>query len=216
MQPDTELDTWRRKWQTQGSVSPDLKRRVEGEIRKRQLDFIASVAVTVIIGGSTSVWAIVSGRAEVVVLVVAVWVFIAVVWTISRILDRRRGGWRPASVTTAAFLDFSILNCRARRQEIAAAAVLYTAFLMFVLGWKYQELAKEAPLDLWAYLTSWRVTTAGLITFVLCVLAVRRRRRLKRELQNLLTLRQQLAPSSQDSNSGVGKHPSDSGGRRVL
>jgi len=194
MHADNELETWRRQWQAQGSVPLDLRRRVEHDIRLRRLSFVGSVVVTTVIGGGTTLWAIVSGESEVVLLLAAVWVFIAITWVTTIRLDRRRGPWKPMAETTAAFLDFAILSCRTQRQGITASAVLYAGFFVFMLAWKYRELAEGIPLEVWTYLTSGRVITLGAITAGLAVLAVYQRRRLDRELHNLVSLRQQLEP----------------------
>ena len=60
METDNELETWRLEWQTENFVPPDLRKRVERDIRRHRLSFWASVAVTIVIGGGTTLWAVVS------------------------------------------------------------------------------------------------------------------------------------------------------------
>jgi hypothetical protein len=190
VQPDTELETWRRQWQAQEVVPHHLRQRVEREIRRERISFAAEIAVTVVFGLAAPAWAIISRRADVAVLAAAVWVFIVIAWIVSRGLGR--GVSKPVAATTAAFLDFSILSCQRRHQAITASALLYAAFLVFMLAWKYYELAGGMPLDVWTYLQSWRVAVVCGITAALGALAVRHRLRLEREIRNLSTLRRQL------------------------
>lgn len=119
--------------------------------------------------------------------------FIVISWTVSWSLGR--GVWKPVATTTAAFLDFSILSCQRRRRAVAAASVLYAAMLTFNLAWVYQ--AQPMPLGIWVFLTSRRVAIVSVITAALAVLALWSRRRLERELQNLLNLRRQLEGSGE-------------------
>jgi hypothetical protein len=192
MQADNELETWQRQWQAQGSVPRDLRQRVERDIARRRLAFIGSVGVTVLIGGGTTLWAIASDGPDAVLLLVGVWMFIAITWGTEVQLDRSRGALRPMTETTAAFLDFAILNCRTQRRGTVASVALYAGFFVFMLAWKYRHLAAEMPLSVWAYLTSGRVITLGAITVALAVLALYRLRRLDRELDRLVILRSEL------------------------
>ena len=192
MEIDNELETWRLEWQAEDFVPPDLRKRVERDIRRRRVSFWASVAVTVLIGGGTTLWAAVSGESAVVLLLAAVWLFIGITWATSIHLDRMRSSSKPLAETTSAFLEFAIHSCRVRRQGIAVAAALYAGFFSFMMAWKYRQLAAEMPLEIGTYLTSGRVMTQCAITAVLAVVALGRRRRLNRELHHLMTLRQRL------------------------
>jgi hypothetical protein len=193
VQPDTELETWRRQWQAQEGVPLDLRQRVEHEIRMGRLGLVGAIAVTVSFGLGVPAWAIVSHRADVAVLAAAVWVFIAINWTVSWSLGR--GVSRPVATTAAVFLDFSILSCQRRHRTIAAASVLYVAMLTFNLAWLYQS--QPMPLGVWPFLTSRQVAWVFVITAALAVFALWRRRKLERELSNLLTLRRQLEASAE-------------------
>ena len=165
----------------------DVRRRVERDILWRRLGFLWAVAVTVIFGGGTTAWALVSGDASIAVLAVATWMFIAATWAVSFTIEGGLGQWRPASTTTAAFLDFSIARRIATRRAIVAAAVLYAAFAAFMLAWRFQHPAGEAPPDAWSYLAArWMFWT---ITALLAVVAVWRWKALGRELEVLRDLR---------------------------
>lgn len=192
METDNELETWRLEWQADNFVPPDLRKRVERDIRRQRLSFRASVAVTVLMGGGTTLWAAVSDESSAVLVVAAVWLFIGITWATSIPLERMRGSSKPLAETTAAFLEFSIHDRRARRQGIAVAAALYAGFFSLMVAWKYRELAAEMPLDVATYLTSGRVMAQCAITAALAGIALGRRQRLNRELHHLTTLRQRL------------------------
>jgi hypothetical protein len=196
MQTDNELETWRRQWQAQGSVPQDLRRRVEKDLRRRRLALIGSVGVTVVVGGSTTLWAIASDGPDAILLTVAVWIFIAVTWGTEVQMDRSRGPLKPMAETTAAFLDFAIVSSRMQRRRIIVSAVLYAGFFAFVLAWKYRQLTAETPLEVWVYLASGRVIALSAITVALALLALYRLRRLDRELGRLVLLRSELTNSS--------------------
>jgi hypothetical protein len=142
------------------------------------------IAVTIAWGGGSLLWAIVSGRAEVLVLAVAIWGFIAIAWTASILL--RRGAWQPATSTTAAFLNVSILRCERSLQAIAVQAVFYVVILAFDLVWLYWYRQET---DLRLFLTRPAVVIVVLIvTPVLAAVALWYRGRLRRELENLRRL----------------------------
>jgi hypothetical protein len=187
MSVDPELDTWRHQWQAQDAVPAGVRRRVERDVLAMRLGFLSAVAVTVIFGGGTAAWAILSGEAEIVILAVATWVFIVVTWVVALTIEGGLGQRKPASATTAAFVDFSITRRVATRRAIVAAAVLYAAFAAFMLSWRFRYPAGEAPTDVWSYLAAvWIFWT---ITALLAVLAVWRWRALGRELEVLHDLR---------------------------
>jgi hypothetical protein len=145
-----------------------------------RLGFLSAVAVTVIFGGGTVAWAIFSGDADIVVVAVATWVFIATTWAVSLTIEGGLGQWKPASTTTAAFVDFSIGRRVAARRGIVAAAVLYAAFSAFMLAWRFRNPAGEAPPDVWSYVTA--LWIFWVITALLAIIAVWRWRALSREL----------------------------------
>ena len=186
-EPDVELDQWRREWQSHEAIPADLRRKVESGTRSLRHGLVAEVLVTIVMGGGSLGWAIVSGRAEVWVLASAIWVFIAIAWTASVLL--RRGAWQPATATTAAFLEISILRCERGLQAITVQAALYVIILTFDLVWLYDYRAEG---DLWTFLTRPAVVLIAWVgTPVLAALALWYRRRLRRELENLTVLRAQ-------------------------
>jgi hypothetical protein len=187
-QGDSELDAWREQWHAQNALTDDLRRRVEREIRVLRRGLFAAIGVTIVFGLGIPLWALVSRRLDVVVLAAGVWVFIAITWIVSVRLNRDLS--RPATATTAAYLEFCIANCRSRRSAIAAAGVLYAVIFTFDLAWIFQTRARPAELS--EFLTSPFMLFAFAVTVVLGVVALRARRRLGRELDTLLKLRKEL------------------------
>ena len=180
---DLELEGWQRQWQSQ-PASIDLRQKVEAGNRAMRLGLMSEIAVTILMGGGSLLWAIVSERAEVLVLAVAVWGFIAIAWTASILL--RRGLWQPATSTTAAFLNVSILRCERSLEAIVVQAVLYVVILGFDLAWLYWYLQET---DVWTFLTRRPVlVVAGIVTPILAAVALWYRGRLRRELENLRRL----------------------------
>jgi hypothetical protein len=185
MQPDDELETWRRQWQAQ-EVPADLRRRVEREIRDARLGTWISIGVSVLFGVGMPARAALGGRPGDVGLTLGVWGFIALAWLVSWRITR--GATRPTSATAAAFLDFSILSCRRHLAAISAGAVLYVVFLAFIVALNYREASREAPIEIWSYLVRPRNLVVWGVTLVIGAVAYWRRIRLLRELRNLRAL----------------------------
>lgn len=192
MDIDVELQTWRAHWQAVAPVLPlDLKARVERETRVMRWIVAAEVAVTVGIGGGTLLLAGLARRTDALILAIGTWIFIGIAWAVSFLL--RRDAWAPASLTTAAFLDLSILRCKRRREAIGAQAVLYTAILTFDLIWIYFAQTNH-PRGIVGFLTGGGIAWVWPVTVLLAGLEATRRRRLTRELNALTRLRVDLDP----------------------
>jgi hypothetical protein len=190
MELDPELKAWRRQWQTNEVIPPDLRHRVERETRSLRRQRYGGIAVTVIMGGGAVGWALVSQRPITVALAIGVWFFIAVAWGISHGLTR--GILTPSADTTAAFLDLSIRRCRRQLQGLVAQAVLYVTIVVFDLVWIYHYQVETRPIDPRAFLTSGIMLVMWAALAVPVAIGVWYRRRLRYELQNLLSLRRQL------------------------
>src|SRR5215218_929824 len=187
---DVELASWRAQWQSVAPPPRDLKDRVERETRMMRRFVIGELVVTLVFGGGSVTWAVLSGRTDALVLAIGVWVFIAVAWAISILL--RRDAWSPATLSTAAFLDLSILRCRRRREAIPAQAILYVLILAFDLAWIYFFGQEPGSRDVGSFVTSGNVVWVWLLTIVLGIAAMRHRHRLSRELEMLTHLRAEL------------------------
>jgi hypothetical protein len=182
---DLELEQWQRQWRAQETVPPDLVKAVETGTCNRRRGLIVEIVVTVVMGGGVLAWAYASARAEVFVLAMAVWIFIAIAWIASMYLSR--GTWQPVTATTAAFVEISILRCERNLQAIALQAILYVVILTFDLVWLYfyrgessvRDFLMRPPVLLFLFVVTPLFATA----------AVLHRRRLLRELRSLRSVR---------------------------
>ena len=184
-EPDLELEDWRQQWHAHDTVPPDLARAVEAGTRSLRRGIIAEIMVTIVMGGGAVGWAIASRRPDVVVLAIAIWIMIGIAWIASTLL--RRGAWQPVTATTAAFVEVSILRCQRSLQAISIQAVLYVVILIFDLVWLYNYRAESNVREFLM-----RPMVVGVLTVVtplLAIAAVWHRRRLRRELKNLVKLR---------------------------
>jgi len=119
MSVDTELDTWRREWQSEKAAVPDLAAKVRRHSRFMRAMLAGDVLVTVVIGGGIIVWA---SEADVTVLAGATWLFLAIAWVFGTL--NRKGCWAPAALNASAFLDLSIRRCRRGIQASRFGAIL--------------------------------------------------------------------------------------------
>jgi hypothetical protein len=188
MGADVELESWRRSWHASAAVTPDLRERVERETRMMRRFVITEVIITVVFCASTLAWTLLSRRTDALVLAIGVWFFTAAAWVISYLL--RRDAWAPATSTTSAYLDLSILRCRRRRQSIVAQAILYVLILAFDLAWIYAVRGNSGGGI--AFLTEPSIGWVWPVTAALAAVAIVQRRRLGMELGRLADLRRQF------------------------
>jgi hypothetical protein len=185
---DLELEQWQQQWQAQ-AVPSDLVEAVEKGTRRIRQSLIAEVAVSVIFGGGATAWAVGSGRLDVAVLAIGIWTFIAIAWIASTRL--RRGAWQPAATTTAAFIDLSILRCERALQGLWIQAVLYVAILSFDLIWLYDYRDETSFTEMLIHPVV--LVFLAVIPSIMAAAHVGYRRRVRRELANLVSLRRQLS-----------------------
>jgi hypothetical protein len=184
-EPDLELERWQRHWQSQDTVPADLAQRVAAGTRSLQRGRIAEILTTIVMCGATAAWALVSRRADVIVLAVGVWLLVAIAWAASTML--RRGISQPVTSTTSAFVEISILRCERSLHAITFQAAFYVVIVGFDLVWLYYYRAESSVQELLM-----RPPVIGVLTIVTPVLAAAAiwyRRRLQRELKNLISLR---------------------------
>jgi hypothetical protein len=178
---DLELERWQRQWHAQDAVPLDLAKTVETGTRRMRQGLIAEIVVTIVMGGAAIGWARASQRADVMVLAIAVWIFIAVAWVASLLL--RRGAWQPVTATTAAFVEISILRCQRSLQAIAIQAILYVLILTFDLVWLFFYRGESSVREF--LMRPAVLFFLCVVTPVLAAAALWYRRRLQRELTNL-------------------------------
>ena len=172
--PDPELESWRAQWQSDAKVPADLRRKVARDTRNMRIMLALEVLVTVTIGGGSIVWAALEPRAEMLVLAVAVWIFLAAAWTFA--IVTRRGAWSPAAVTTADFIELSIRRCRGKLAATQFGLGLYFAEMAFCLTWLYRDPARRVPGPAIVF---------GVVTPVFLIGLARFRRNARRELARL-------------------------------
>jgi len=187
MNVDAELEVWRQQWQSDTTVPLGLRRKVERQSRFMKIGLMLDILVTIIIGGATIVWAVLSPRPEIVLLAVATWVFIATAWAFSLVVNR--GNWSPSAQDTAAFVDLSVRRCRSRLASVWFAAGLFLFQMAFVLGWVYRNSpAHRQPLSTWIFFGSIPIDIIWLCTLGFFVFLVWYWRRKQAELAYLLGL----------------------------
>jgi hypothetical protein len=184
---DVELDVWRAEWQASSPALPDLGARVERETQRMRRVIVAECAVTSVFGGGSLAWAWLTRRTDVLILAGGIWVFIALAWTISFLM--RRHAWAPATMSTTAFLDLSILRWQRQLKSIAAQCLLYVLIVAFNLTWIYLASPARAADGVLRFLTGIDVAWVWAVTVILAVGAARRKQRLSAELDRLIQLR---------------------------
>lgn len=187
MNIDLELSTWREEWQCESPVPPDLRRRVERESRVMRFMRLCEVLITIVFGGGTAAWAIMSSRRDVCVLAALTWLSIALAWRLS--LMKSRGLWSAAAETHADFLNLSIRRCLAQIRATSLSSVLYCFNLIFTMSWVYRE---QPIRPLGAFLISWPACVVWAVTLVFFGWLVWHRRRKRAELGRLLELQKEM------------------------
>jgi len=191
MTVDSELESWRREWQTADAVPLDLRKSVERQTRAMRFGVLGDVVVTLVMGGGTTWWAVASRQADVALLAAATWVFIAVAWAFG--LAVNAGRWEPAALDTKAFLDLSISRCRARLATVKFAACLAVSEIVFGLVWVYRHSSQRPPVLRWLLFSSVPMDFVWAFAAAFFCLLIWYRRKKKAELDYLLQVRQESA-----------------------
>jgi hypothetical protein len=147
MSLDTELETWRREWQSESAVPADLRRRVERQSRWLKIGLAGDILVTVTMGGGVVAAATVLPRAGMLLLVAATWSFIAIAWAFR--LTITSGLWSPKAIGTAEFVDLAVRRCRAQLKATTFGAILFVGEIAFCLGWIYRYSTVRTPAVDW-------------------------------------------------------------------
>jgi hypothetical protein len=197
---DVELDVWRAEWQASSPALPDLRARVERETQRMRRVRVAEWGVAFVFGGGSLAWAWLTRQADVLILAGGIWVFIALAWTISFLM--RRQAWAPATMSTRAFLDLSILRCQRQLVSISAQCLLYVLIVAFNLTWIYLASPARAADGVLRFLTGMDVAWVWAVTVILAVVAARRKQRLSAELDRLVQLRAFMSNDSEPAMGG--------------
>ena len=194
MNTDLELETWSQEWQREPLVLPDLRRKVERESRWLRAMRLSEIAVTLVFGGGTILWAVRSAHADVWVLALFTWISIAIAWAFA--LLNTHTLWSPAAQSNSDFIDLSIRRCRAQLRATLFSVALYFFNLSFTMVWVYRA---QAVLPLGAFLHSWNVCVVWGVSLIFFGWLVWHRRRKQAELLQLLNLRAELVSCPSDS-----------------
>ena len=187
MNLDTELETWRREWQSETDVPLDLRQRVARQSRWMRIAIAADILVTVAIGGGVLALATRMPQPGMLLLAAATWLFIAAAWAFR--LAANRGLWSPAAMHTAAFVDLLVKRCRARLAAAMFGACLYVCEVAFCLGWIYRYSPPRMALASWLFFSSIFMDLVWLFTLVFFAFLVWYWRKRRAELAWLVKLR---------------------------
>jgi len=187
---DDDMLAMRKLWQAEEVVEPipDLRRYVAHETLVARWGLLAPCGVTIVIGGTSALRAVVTGQPAEVSLAAGVWLFIVITWAASFWLAR--GTWSARDQTTSAFLDVSISRCESWIHAAPASIALYIGGLVLQVLWSLRFTDRS----LWEILTSWQMIVIGwlgLPAVAIAVLRFARRKRAQRDY--LVSLRQQFA-----------------------
>jgi hypothetical protein len=190
MNVDTELEVWRRQWQSNATVPVDLRKKVERQSGWMRIALLADILVTITMGGATAAWAVREPRPDIILLAIWTWVLIAAAWTF--VLRVNRGNWSPNAEDTAVFVDLSVRRCRAKLAAIRFTAGFFVVQIAFMLGWVYNYSADRTPLLTWLWFSSVPIDVVWLCTAVFFGSLIWYRRRKLAELAYLLGLREEI------------------------
>ena len=187
MNTDLDLEALRQDWQADDSVPPNLRREVERQSRLMKIGIAGDTLVTVIIGGGTIAWALLSAEKSIWWVALAAWIFLAIAWSFVLIVNR--GLWSPSAMDTTSFLDLSIRRCRASLAATWFAAMLFVAEVTFGLSWVYSHADLHESVGEWLLFGSLRIDIVWFTTLAFVVGLFWFRNKKKGQLARLLNLR---------------------------
>ena len=190
MNADTELDVWREQWQSEASIPADLRRKVDRQSRQMKIALITDIVVTVVIGGGSTAWAVLSKDSGVALVAVAAWIFVIAAWVF--VLRVNRGLWRPSAMDAATFVDLSVKRCEGALKAVLFAGILFVAEIAFDLSWIYVRLNMQQSWWRWVLFGSVRTDIVWIGTVVFFSGLVWYRARKRRELDRLLQMREEI------------------------
>jgi hypothetical protein len=184
---DTELETWREQWQSETTVPPGLRAKVERQSVYMKLGLAADVLVTLVMGGGTTAWALRSPAPGIVLVAAATWTFLAAAWIF--VLAINRGNWSPSALDTVAFVDLSIRRCNTALKTVWFAVGLFFSEIAFSLTWAYHHISQpRQPVVAWLWFSSWRIDFVWLCTLVFLAAIAWYHAKKRAELARLLEL----------------------------
>lgn len=187
MSRDFDLEALREDWQTEDSVPSTLRGDVERQSRRMKIGLAGDIAVTVIIGGGSTAWALLSGQKDAGYVAFGTWMFIAAAWMFVLLINR--GLWSPSATDGTTFLALSIRRCQASLAATWFAAALFVSEMVFGLTWAYTHADLHESVGRWLLFSSVRIGVVWFATVAFVVGLFWFRKKKKRELAKLLDLR---------------------------
>lgn len=187
MSRDFDLEALREDWQTEDSVPSTLRGDVERQSRRMKIGLAGDIAVTVIIGGGSTAWALLSGQKDAGYVAFGTWMFIAAAWMFVLLINR--GLWSPSATDATTFLALSIRRCQASLAATWFAAALFVSEMVFGLTWAYTHADLHESVGRWLLFSSVRIGVVWFATVAFVVGLFWFRKKKKRELAKLLDLR---------------------------
>ena len=187
MSTELDLEALRKDWQAEDSIPPTLRRDVERQSRAMKISLAGDIFVTIVIGGGSIVWALISGQKDAGYVAFGTWMFLGAAWMF--VLMINRGLWSPSAMDAATFLDLSIRRCQAALAATWFAALLFIAEMIFGLSWAYTHAELHESVGRWLLFSSVRIDVVWLATVAFVVGLIWFRNKKKRELARLLSLR---------------------------
>lgn len=197
MSADLELEVWREQWQEVAPMPEGLQEKVERQSWLMKIGIACDVLVTLIIGGGTTMWAILGRDSGIAAVAVAAWLFLAAAWFF--VLYANRGLWAPTALDAVAFLDISVRRCHSALRTIWFAAGLFVVEIAFGLAWARMHSNTGKPVLEWLAFSSLRIDVVWVCTALFFVMLFWYRNRKKKELARLLQMRAEIAAGNGES-----------------
>jgi hypothetical protein len=140
MHTDHELERWQSLWQADIQIPQDLRERARRQVRRMRMMLAGDIAVTVIMGGGATLWALNSDRSSVRLLAAWVWFTIAAAW-IFRYFNNR-GNWTGLAPSTDAFFEAWIKRCRETQRNLIFGIALGIVQFVVCSAWVHRELQR--------------------------------------------------------------------------
>jgi hypothetical protein len=185
---DTEWEGWTRAWRAEGAPAPEVRSRLEANVRRASLMMMLGAAgeAACAVGMLALAFTVAAGNPQPVILAraAAVWLFVFAAWGFS--MWNRRGIWQPAGRTTEAFVALARERCLRKLRTVRFTRWLLAAEVLFLIPWGWWEYASD-PLKFAQHLEAYlfRYGLVAFLVLVASVWSVRYGRRARRELAAL-------------------------------
>ena len=144
---DLELEAWRAEWQFDAprdtsTARLELRLKVKRQRTRMMLTLASEIVLSVAWLTGSAALAFHRPSAPVLVLVAAIWVFVAAALTFS--VWNRRGAWRPAGESVQDFVELVRERYRRDLRTARFGMALLLVQVVFILGWTQWHRGTEA------------------------------------------------------------------------